>query len=284
VLPCYAPPPPPSSSTRIASPERVSDQGSPVVFAHASPVVVPSHPRPHRSSRHEREQRISTPRRRAPTSVAGMSPIHEDAFHRRRSRTPSDLPPLLPGAEEIFDDADQRDDEDEEEDGEEDDGDGDEEEIATSVSVGTSLSFTSETDSELDFAVAGGPHVRPAGLRPRGALAAHHRLQQAYAAHAPPPPIQERHPHPYANAYPRAYDPFALPLPLPLPTPLHVQQEKQEAERAEHLQEGDLVYWHHLVRSGEIPGVVEDARARVARAEGESGGGRGRKARTCFDR
>ena len=28
------------------------------------------------------------------------------------------------------------------------------------------------------------------------------------------------------------------------------------------LQAGDLLYWHHLARSGEIPGVMVDLRAR----------------------
>lgn len=32
----------------------------------------------------------------------------------------------------------------------------------------------------------------------------------------------------------------------------------------EPLKAGEVLYWHHLVRSGEIPGVVEDARARGA--------------------
>lgn len=33
-----------------------------------------------------------------------------------------------------------------------------------------------------------------------------------------------------------------------------------------------MVYWHHMVRGGEIPGVCEDARARVGRPGASSRG------------
>ncbi|EIN11779.1 hypothetical protein PUNSTDRAFT_61819, partial [Punctularia strigosozonata HHB-11173 SS5] len=40
-----------------------------------------------------------------------------------------------------------------------------------------------------------------------------------------------------------------------------------EVERVERLMDGDVLYWHQLVRSGEIPGVVEDERARKPKVE-----------------
>lgn len=46
-------------------------------------------------------------------------------------------------------------------------------------------------------------------------------------------------------------------------TRLQLQRDRQT------LRKGDVLYWHHLQRSGEIPGVEEDERARV----GSSGGG-----------
>ena len=44
--------------------------------------------------------------------------------------------------------------------------------------------------------------------------------------------------------------PVVAPAPAPLPPP-------------EPLKAGEVLYWHHLLRSGEIPAVSEDPRARV---------------------
>ena len=46
--------------------------------------------------------------------------------------------------------------------------------------------------------------------------------------------------------------------------PSHSQKEVMVEKRR--LRAGDVVYWHHLTRGGEIPGVCEDGRARVGRA------------------
>lgn len=52
------------------------------------------------------------------------------------------------------------------------------------------------------------------------------------------------HPHPVAVA------PVPAPAPIPVPPP-------------EPLKAGEVLYWHHLLRSGEIPAVSEDPRARL---------------------
>ncbi|KAI0644571.1 hypothetical protein C8Q79DRAFT_781034 [Trametes meyenii] len=41
------------------------------------------------------------------------------------------------------------------------------------------------------------------------------------------------------------------------------QQQQQQQQAPEPLRAGEVVYWHHLTRSGEIPAVAEDARARM---------------------
>lgn len=48
--------------------------------------------------------------------------------------------------------------------------------------------------------------------------------------------------------------------------------QKEEVVEKRKLRAGDLVYWHHLTRGGEIPGVCEDARARVGRPSAGSRG------------
>jgi hypothetical protein len=53
--------------------------------------------------------------------------------------------------------------------------------------------------------------------------------------------------------------------PPPLIHPGHsfgLPAEHFEAPALPPLQAGDVLYWHHLARHGEIPGVMEDARAR----------------------
>ena len=49
------------------------------------------------------------------------------------------------------------------------------------------------------------------------------------------------------------------------------------APAPEPLKPGEQLYWHHLLRSGEIPAVSEDPRARVSRDEGAKDGDSGRR-------
>ncbi len=61
------------------------------------------------------------------------------------------------------------------------------------------------------------------------------------------------HPHPVAHAP-------AAPAPAPAPA---------QVPRPEPLKGGEVLYWHHLLRSGEIPAVEEDARARLDDGDGD---------------
>ncbi|KAI0829904.1 hypothetical protein BC628DRAFT_1408677 [Trametes gibbosa] len=45
--------------------------------------------------------------------------------------------------------------------------------------------------------------------------------------------------------------------------PSQAQAPPEEEPEQERLRAGEVVYWHHLLRSGEIPAVFEDARARM---------------------
>jgi len=52
--------------------------------------------------------------------------------------------------------------------------------------------------------------------------------------------------------------------------------EQKEPPPARILKAGDVLYWHHLARNGEIPGVAEDERSRkrsLAVAAGVKGAG-----------
>ncbi|KAI0674757.1 hypothetical protein C8Q78DRAFT_497996 [Trametes maxima] len=51
-------------------------------------------------------------------------------------------------------------------------------------------------------------------------------------------------------------------------------QQQQQSQAAELLQAGEVLYWHHLTRSGEIPAVAEDARARMGAEAQERARGR----------
>ena len=57
---------------------------------------------------------------------------------------------------------------------------------------------------------------------------------------------------------------------MPFIVASHIQKEEVVEKRK--LKAGDVVYWHHLTRGGEIPGVCEDARARVGRPSAGSWG------------
>jgi len=48
----------------------------------------------------------------------------------------------------------------------------------------------------------------------------------------------------------------------PLSFPLGVPSEQKELPHPPKLQAGDILYWHHLAKNGEIPAVEEDERAR----------------------
>jgi len=48
---------------------------------------------------------------------------------------------------------------------------------------------------------------------------------------------------------------------------VHLQASQRDRKKT--LKKGDILYWHNLQKSGEIPGVEEDQRARV----GSGGGG-----------
>ncbi|TFK90388.1 hypothetical protein K466DRAFT_484852 [Polyporus arcularius HHB13444] len=62
--------------------------------------------------------------------------------------------------------------------------------------------------------------------------------------------------------------------PVFLQRPLHLIQPVQPPPppvlAPEPLKAGEIVYWHHLLRSGEIPAVSEDPRARVGKPESKS--------------
>ncbi|KAH9832321.1 FAM72 protein-domain-containing protein [Rhodofomes roseus] len=68
------------------------------------------------------------------------------------------------------------------------------------------------------------------------------------------------------------------PPPTRVPPSPDVSRPGPDAQR---LRAGDVLYWHHLVRSGEIPAVVEDHRARPRRRPEEEGGAEGKDARAA---
>ncbi|GLB37524.1 putative FAM72 protein [Lyophyllum shimeji] len=56
--------------------------------------------------------------------------------------------------------------------------------------------------------------------------------------------------------------------------------EHKEPPSPRKLQPGDILFWHHLVKSGEIPGVQDDARARSKHPSPSAAAGNGRIAAT----
>lgn len=52
-------------------------------------------------------------------------------------------------------------------------------------------------------------------------------------------------------------------------------EAKEPPSRAPPLKEGDMLYWHHLSRTGEIPGVFDDERSRTGSRERKGGVGLG---------
>jgi hypothetical protein len=102
------------------------------------------------------------------------------------------------------------------------------------------------------------------------------------------PVLSSVYPHPAQNAAhphdePLSHTAHSVPLPtVPLHSPMSsspfaaspspassVHLQASQRERKKKLKKDDIVYWHNLQKSGEIPGVEEDQRARG----GNSGGG-----------
>lgn len=50
----------------------------------------------------------------------------------------------------------------------------------------------------------------------------------------------------------------------------HSTSSSMSCPEPQPLRDGDVLYWHHLSRSGEIPAVADDPRARIASKKGES--------------
>jgi hypothetical protein len=98
--------------------------------------------------------------------------------------------------------------------------------------------------------------------------------------HAPRPPAPHStssHPHPAPLPIPvpsqsiRA--PFLLQSPPSYPYEVRVPSlEHKEPSSPKKLKAGDVLYWHQLVRNGEIPGVAEDKRARGETLNGVAAG------------
>lgn len=74
-------------------------------------------------------------------------------------------------------------------------------------------------------------------------------------AQMPPPPSSQHHPH-HHHHHPRGRDVLATHYPG-----LLFEEDKREPPR---LEAGEPVFWHHLTRGGEMPGVYEDKRARAS--------------------
>ncbi|EPT04453.1 hypothetical protein FOMPIDRAFT_1034660 [Fomitopsis schrenkii] len=66
------------------------------------------------------------------------------------------------------------------------------------------------------------------------------------------------------------------PAPPPTRVPPSPDAGRPEPQR---LKAGDVLFWHHLVKSGEIPAVVEDHRARLRRKSGDAEEAEGKQAR-----
>lgn len=64
-------------------------------------------------------------------------------------------------------------------------------------------------------------------------------------------------------------DTSSSPPPLEPVSPVHAMHRSLPPE-PDPLQEGDVLFWHHLVRSGEIPAVSDDPRARAPAEDASS--------------
>lgn len=119
--------------------------------------------------------------------------------------------------------------------------------------------------------------IRPGHLPP----VSPERSEPSIAYPSPPPSAHESSPSPFrfhsphASATlenPHASVPsqfaYAVPPPpfvMPYNHPGHVSTESKDTPMpSRKLYAGDVLFWHHLARHGEIPGVMEDKRARRA--------------------
>jgi hypothetical protein len=80
----------------------------------------------------------------------------------------------------------------------------------------------------------------------------------------PPVSIPSQYPYHLINRpIPAVFSPSNTPPPLIHPSfPLGVPPTEHKELSPRKLQAGDTLYWHHLAKNGEIPGVEEDERAR----------------------
>ncbi|KAF8967842.1 hypothetical protein BDZ97DRAFT_1916427 [Flammula alnicola] len=77
-----------------------------------------------------------------------------------------------------------------------------------------------------------------------------------------PRPVQSQR---YASSSPTSSDEYSTPFssPPPLFSPdFYAADHKEPPLTLPSLKPGDVIFWHHLSRSGEIPGVTDDERAR----------------------
>lgn len=94
-----------------------------------------------------------------------------------------------------------------------------------------------------------------------------HRVQSPfYHPHPLPPPflagsLQRSSAGSHAFSSPASRESSLPPLVSPPPS-VGLPAEQKEQSNPRVLKAGDLIFWHHLARSGEIPGVEDDDRAR----------------------
>lgn len=100
----------------------------------------------------------------------------------------------------------------------------------------------------------------------------HHNQAGQYSEHLPSPPVDmdERDVDEWGirtSSPPMlSFSPVRSPAPVRTLSPTHIIQQPTPPPRSPSpvmkLKAGDMLYWHHLSRHGEIPGVQEDPRAR----------------------
>ncbi len=98
---------------------------------------------------------------------------------------------------------------------------------------------------------------QPSGRRSNDSTRSLHRHHGQAPPLLPPPP-----PPSYAPSPRNSETPHSVPLGPDARAVSHAISAASHEPPPEPLKAGDVLYWHHLVRSGEIPGVMEDARAR----------------------
>lgn len=96
-----------------------------------------------------------------------------------------------------------------------------------------------------------------------------------YHSRSPPVPLSSLHPshlinRPISTVFFRPNSTISQPL-IDASFPLGVPSEQKELPHPRKLQAGDILYWHHLAKNGEIPGVEEDERARGSKPTASGG-------------